>query len=111
MLRKLEGIGPKMAQKVIHDFFLTLIKFSLGSSNTWKVSNRFFFFFLFTFLTEIDALSPPPKNALDKKHQILEIANTNTHRRLQLATDQDVCRTLFKGIYGQDSFFFSITAL
>ncbi|PLW19692.1 hypothetical protein PCASD_13183 [Puccinia coronata f. sp. avenae] len=48
MLRKLEGIGPKMAQK------------------------------------------------------ILEIANTNTHRRLQLATDQDVCRTLFKGIYGVD---------
>ncbi|KNE93776.1 hypothetical protein PSTG_12879 [Puccinia striiformis f. sp. tritici PST-78] len=37
-----------------------------------------------------------PKTA----QKILDIANTSTHRRLQLETEQDTCRARFKGIYG-----------
>ncbi|MBW0462407.1 hypothetical protein O181_002122 [Austropuccinia psidii MF-1] len=32
--------------------------------------------------------------------KIYEIAHTGTHRRLQLATDEDICRKLFAGIHG-----------
>jgi len=39
-----------------------------------------------------------PKTA----RRILKMANTSTPRRLQLASDQDVCQTLFKQIYGVD---------
>ncbi|KAH9443440.1 hypothetical protein Pst134EA_031233 [Puccinia striiformis f. sp. tritici] len=38
-----------------------------------------------------------PKTA----QKILDIANTSTHRRLQLETEQDTCRARFKGIYGE----------
>lgn len=39
-----------------------------------------------------------PKTA----RRILKMANTSTPRRLQLASEQDVCRSLFKQIYGVD---------